>query len=294
MAEEGTTTQENQLTPQQAAVYGEGAQMNAAPPPAPVEETEEIPIGKPVKSAQLQEIDRLRTQSRETAQQLQAQAEQIAMLTGAMAVKQPTPATTLEGKLQQYSQDQLDREEVEWDRREIEATANGDTAKVNQARGILRAIRKQGQNLSTQTAQQQAAQVANFGRVQAEFQKLRNDVIAAHPELNDQTSELWQAAQREYKAAGHFAAWAGDDLASLSAVAAALAKNPHLAANKTKSRKATQSIKQALEADDESTIPTGAGDAPVTGPKGYRFTDSRNHARMQAALERGDFSVLHE
>lgn len=132
-----------------------------------------------------------------------------------------------------FDDDALIENEVAWQGVLAEAAAEGDEQKAARAKANISVIRKElhvrGVDTSRETIRAEDEEAAAQAELKTAVETMYADANKAFPDLNDPNSDLWKAAQAEYRklpAVIQDAGFVGDMMATLRAIA----KNPSLIA----------------------------------------------------------------
>jgi hypothetical protein len=220
------------------------------------------------------ELTRTRKQKSGSAEEVALLRERMADTEGQLKVLRENKTTsTIEDKLSKLTDDQLADNKIAWEDEHVDARLvarlaekENDPTAIKEANARIAAARqalKLYENEGKRRDKAEAASGANAKDEQAgmatEIETLFTDLYTAAPDLQDKTSTIWKAGQKEYSALPRLTKALGP-LGELIAVATAIAKNPQLIGKKVISAE-TGKVLEAIEKGADKAFQKG-GAAP--------------------------------
>ena len=258
----------------QAAKMKEGSEGDE---PATDEKKDDEPAESPKEKALKAELKRVRELNRERSSEITATNERLAKMEGRMEAG----ATGSQNKMANYSDRELVKLQMQWEDHKDTARAGDDAPGLEKAKSNIEAIRMELHERSTTSAAKASEAKADENAILEEAASLIKEAVEAWPDLQNEDSEIFQAAQAEFKARPRVYKQLGV-FADSVAVASALAKNPKLLGT-GRDKTVRKAIVKDLTKAAEDAVHAGGGSAAV---KTSVNVDAMSTDDIDAAAER--------
>ena len=257
----------------QAAKMKEGGEVE----PAADEKKDDEPAESPKEKALKAELKRVRELNRERSSEITATNERLAKMEGRLEER----GGGSQNKMASYSDRELVKLQMQWEDHKDTARAGNDAPGLDKAKSNIEAIRMELHERSTTSAAKASEAKLDEAAILDEAASLIKDAVEAWPDLQNEDSEIFQAAQAEFKSRPKVYKQLGV-FADMVAVSAALSKNPKLAGT-GRDRAVRKAVIKDITKAAEDAVHAGGGSAAV---KTSVNVDNMSTEDIEAAAER--------